>query len=218
VSNVAAVNLYSADLHRRSSLDNLNKLIMRGLVPVGENTWKEVSNMAKRTITKWWMWGLVALAVGGILGTVMIFVEVAHAGGFTPGKRSFVPDSFFWTMISLIVLSYIVAGCGAIAQLVAHIGALFNTYRLADKTWFRGLLWGTIAGYVVLFVTLGLQLAFVFSNSVATAFVWPGFAVGGLIEWIVMVSYLVAGPDGMAGKPPQRATPVAPPKTLVPTS
>jgi len=41
--------------------------------------------------------------------------------------------------------------------------------------------------------------------------------VGGLIEWIVMVCYLAAGPDGMAGEPPQIATPAAPPKALVPT-
>ena len=35
----------------------------------------------------------------------------------------------------------------------------------------------------------------------AAGFVWPGYVVGGLIEFVSMVSYLVAGPDGMAGKP-----------------
>jgi hypothetical protein len=174
--------------------------------------------MVKRTITKWWVWGLVAMAVGGILGAAMLFVTLAHAGDLTSGFRySFVPDGFFWTSISLFVLSGIVCCGGYIAQVVAQIGALFNTHRLADQTWFRGLLWGTIVGYVVLFVTLGFQLGFAFSGSVATAFVWPGFAVAGLIEWIVMVCYLAAGPDGMAVQEPQLATPAAPPKTLVPT-
>jgi hypothetical protein len=32
--------MYNDDLYRRSSLDNLNRLIMRGLVPVRENTQK----------------------------------------------------------------------------------------------------------------------------------------------------------------------------------
>jgi len=203
----------------RSSLDNLNRLILRGVVPVGENTWKEVSNMVKRTITKWWIWGLVVMAVGGILALSGSLAMVAHVQNVTAGNRyPFTPnDNFFWTMIGLMALGGIVASCGVIAQLVAQIGALFNTHRLADQTWFRGLLWGTIVGYVVAFVTLGLQLAFAFSNSVATAFVWPGFAVGALIEWIVMICYLAAGPDGMAGEPPEIATPTAP-KTLVPMS
>jgi len=175
--------------------------------------------MAKRTITKWWIWGLVVSTVGVMLAGVLVFVILAHASDLTGGFRySFVPDGFFWTTISLFLLSGIVCGGGYIAQVVAQIGALFNTHRLADKTWFRVLLWGTIVGYLVIFVTLGLQLGFAFSNSVATAFVWPGFAVGALIGWIVMVCYLAAGPDGMAVQQPQIATPVAPPKTLVPVS
>lgn len=174
--------------------------------------------MLKGKITRWWMWGLVAMAVGGILSAAMLFVTLAHARDLTDGFRSsFVPDGFFWTTISLFVLSGIVCCVGYIAQVVAQIGALFNTHRLADQTWFRVLLWGTIIGYLVIFVTLGLQLGFAFSGSIATAFVWPGFVVGVLIEEILMICYLVAGPDGMAGKPPQIATPVAPPKTLVPT-
>jgi hypothetical protein len=203
----------------RSSLDNLNRLILRGVVPVGENTEKEVNTMAKRTIIKWWIWGLVVMAVGGILALAGSLAMVAHVQNVTTGGRySFNSnDNFFWTMIGLMALGGIVASCGYIAQLVAQIGALFNTHRLADKTWFRFLLWGTIVGYVVAFVTLGLQLGFAFSGSVATAFVWPGFAVGALIEWIVMICYLAAGPDGMAVQQPEKATPAAPPKTLVPT-
>ena len=176
--------------------------------------------MAKRTITKWWMWGAVVGMVAGMLAAVLFFVTVAHAGDLTGGFRQpFVPDSFFWTMVSFFGLSCIVCCAACTAQLVVQIGAVFNTHRLADKTWFRVLLWGTIVGYLVIFVTLGLQLGFAFSGSVATAFVWPGFVVGGLIEEILMICYLVAGPDGMAMKPPQIATPTepaAPPKTLVP--
>ena len=212
--------MYSADLAFEVSRYNLNRLIVRGLVPVGENTWKEVSNMVKRTITKWWMWGLVVMVVGGILALVSSLVMVAHVQDVTAGGRySFNPaDNFYWTMIGLIVLGSIVAGCGYIAQFVAWIGGLFNTHRLADKTWFRVLLWGGLAGYLVVFVTLGGMFAGGILRWEGTqVLVWTGFPVGALIEWIVMVCYLVAGPDGKAVQQPQLATPAASPKTLAPT-
>jgi hypothetical protein len=192
---------------------------MRGVVPVGEYTEKEVSTMAKRSITTWWIWGSIAIAVGGILAGVMSEAAAIHAADLTAGNRSFVPDSIFWTAISFLVLGCIVCCGGCIAQFVAWIGAVFNTHRLVDQTWFRVLLWGTLVGYGVLFITLGFQLWFSFSQSLAAAFVWPGFAMGGLIGPTVMLYYLAAGPDGMAGKPPQIATTTesaAPPKTLVP--
>jgi hypothetical protein len=190
---------------------------MRGVVPAGENTEKEVNTMAKRTITKWWIWGAVVATVAGTLAAILFFVTVAHAGDLTGGFRQpFVPDSFFWTTIIFFVLSCMVCCAACTAQLVVQIGAVFNTHRLADQTWVRVLLWGTIVGYLVIFVTLGLQIGLAFSGSVAAAFVWPGFVVGGLIEEILMICYLVAGPDGMAIQQPQIATPAAPPKTLVP--
>jgi len=169
---------------------------MRGLVPVGENTEKEVSNMAKRTITKTWIWGLVTMAVGGILAGVISIVMVAHIGDGTAGFRyNYVPDSLFWTMIGLIVLCSIAVICGIAAQFVAWIGAILNTNRLADKTWFNLLLWGGIAGIV--------------TSSI--------FGLGALFGWGMMIAYLVAGPDGMAIQQLQRAMPAAPPRTLAPT-
>jgi hypothetical protein len=217
VSNGGAVILYSADLAFEVSRNNLNRLIMRDLVPVGETTRKEVSTMAKITIAKWWIWGSIAIALGGILAGVMSEAAAIHAANITAGSRSFVPDSLFWTTISFLVLGCIVCCGGVIGQFVAWIGGVVNTHRLADKTWFRVVLWGWLVGYLVLFVTLGFQLWFSFSGSVAAAFVWPGFAVGGLIGPTVMLCFLVTGPDGTAIQQPQRATLTTPPKTLVPT-
>jgi hypothetical protein len=157
--------------------------------------------MAKRTIIKWWLSGLVIQVGGVILVTVMAIVMSAHVVDLTTGNRSFVPDSFFWTTIVFLILGSIVFCGGSLAQLVAQIGAVFNTHHLANQTWFRGLLWSTIAGNLVLFVTLGLQFGLGSSGSMAAGFVWPGYVVGGLIEFVSMVSYLVAGPDGMAAKP-----------------
>jgi hypothetical protein len=157
---------------------------------------KEVNNMAKRTITKWWIWGLVIIAVGAILASLMFFVMMAHVGDVTAGFRnSYVPDSFFWTMIGLMALCGIAVVCGIAAQLVAWIGAVINTNRLADKAWFNLLLWGGIVGIAVS----------------------PLFGLGALFWWALMVCYLIAGPDGMAIQQPQIATPTAPPKVLLPT-
>jgi hypothetical protein len=66
---------------------------------------------------------------------------------------------------------------------------------LEDRRWFNALLWGGIVGIVTM----------------------PLFGLGALIWGNVMIAYLVGGPDGMAGEPPEVATPAVPPKTLVPT-
>jgi hypothetical protein len=209
--------LYSDDLAFEVSRDKLNTLIMRGVVPVVRTSRKEVSTMAKGTIIKTWIWGSVIMNAAGILAGASCMAWLAHVVNVTAGTgHGYVPDSFFWTMIGLVTLWGIVAVGGYIAQVVAQIGALFNTHRLTDKTWFRVLLWCTIVGYLLIFVTLGAQLALVFSRSAYAAFVWPGYAVGALIEWTVMVCYLAAGPDGVAGEQPQIAMPAAPPKTLAP--
>jgi hypothetical protein len=45
-------------------------------------------------------------------------------------------SAFTWTMIGLMALAGVAMICGAIGGLVAWIGALLNTARLDDKTWF----------------------------------------------------------------------------------
>ncbi|HEU0003619.1 MAG TPA: hypothetical protein VFQ36_22115, partial [Ktedonobacteraceae bacterium] len=84
--------------------------------------------MHKRTITKWWIWGLGIQVAGVILSTVMALVMTAHIVDLTTGNRDFVPDSFFWTTIGLMILGGIVFCGGSIVQLVAQIGAIFNTH------------------------------------------------------------------------------------------
>jgi hypothetical protein len=154
--------------------------------------------MTKRTITTWWLIGAIVMIVGGILALFSSLALVTHIGDLTANfqSKSFVPDSYFWTLISLIVLGGIAVMGGIAVQFVAWIGAVINTNRLADKTWFNILLWGGIVG-----VVLG-----------------PLFGLGAMFWWGLMIAYLVGGPDGMAEAPPLlRATPTAPPKTLAPT-
>jgi hypothetical protein len=74
-------------------------------------------------------------------------------------------------------------------QLAAWIGALVNTYRLEDKTWFAVVLAGGLMG-----------LAF------------------GLLGFAAMVAYLIAGPDGMAVRNAQIPASAGRPSTLAPTA
>jgi len=155
--------------------------------------------MKKRTITIWWLIGAIVSVVGGLLALFSSLALVSHIGTLTNNFQSsatFVPDSYFWTLVSLIVLGGIAVLGGIIVQFVAWIGAVINTNRLADKTWFNVLLWCGIVGIV-----LG-----------------PLFGLGALFWWGLMIAYLVGGPDGMAVEPMLlRATPIEPPKTLAPT-
>ena len=152
--------------------------------------------MKKETITRTWWAGLAVLAGGLLVAALSVAGMLAFGGHFVPAPNGegydFVPnlDVFFWTAVPLLVLGGIAAIVGGIVQLVAWIGALINTNYLADKTWFIGLLLGGLAGFI--FAPVGLA---------------------------VMVAYVIAGPDGMAVRPPTSTTAGGvQPATLLPTS
>jgi hypothetical protein len=155
----------------------------------------EVIEMSKSTITRTWLAGLVALAVGLVVAAFSIGLMLAYGGTFTntdtPNGYQFVPhfDSFFWTTVGVMIAGFAVVAFGGIIQLVAWIGALINTFRLHDKTWFAVLLAGGV-----------LSMAF------------------GFVGFAVMVAYLVAGPDGMTVPQTQAPAPSGRPSTLVPTA
>jgi hypothetical protein len=155
--------------------------------------------MTKRAITIWWLIGTGILIVGGLLALFSSLALVSHIGTLTDNYQpgiTFVPDGYFWTLISFIILGGIAILGGIVVQFVAWIGAVINTNRLVDKTWFNVLLWLGIVGIV-----LG-----------------PLFGLGALVWWGLMIAYLVGGPDGTAIEPMMlRATPPEPPKTLAPT-
>jgi hypothetical protein len=163
--------------------------------------------MAKHMITRMWIWGAIVMTIGGTLAAAISFVMIAHVGDITAGNRvRFVPDDFFWTTIGLMTFGGIVAGVGYLLQLAAWIGAVFNANRLANKKWFRVLLWGGIVGYLVVLFTLST----VIGRWEYTAVMWPGYVVGGLIGWGIMLPYLIGGTGGMAGQHQQeRKTPNA---------
>ncbi len=155
--------------------------------------------MKKHAITIWWLIGAGVMVVGGLLALFSSLALASHIGALTNNFQpdvTFVPDSYFWTLVSFILLGGFAVFAGIIVQFVAWIGAVVNTNRLADKTWFNVLLWCGIVGIV-----LG-----------------PFFGLGALLWWGLMIAYLVGGPDGMAGEPMLlRPTMPEPPKTLAPT-
>jgi hypothetical protein len=154
--------------------------------------------MTKRTITIMWLIGVGVTIVGGLLALFSSLALASHIGAFTVNYQynNYVPDNTFWALVSCIILGGIAVLGGFVVQCVAWIGAVINTNRLVDKTWFNVLLWCGIAGIVLSLLT----------------------GLGALIGWVLMIVYLVSGPDGMAVEPILlRATPTEPPKTLAPT-
>jgi hypothetical protein len=155
----------------------------------------EVTDMKKSTITRTWLAGLVAVALGLVVAGLSIGLMLAYGGTFTATSTengyNFVPsfDGFFWTMVGLMIAGFSVTAFGGLVQLAAWIGALVNTYKLQDRTWFAVLLAGGLLG-----------LAF------------------GVLGFAAMVAYLIAGPDGMAVRQPQVPAPASRPSTLAPTS
>lgn len=136
--------------------------------------------MRKRTVTRTWIAGLIVIAVG-LIAAAVGGALIAGLGGTWSGPTSkpiFTPsyDSFFWGMVALCASGGLVMVVGALIQLVAWIGALVNTARAQDKTWF------------ILLLVLGL--------------------VG--LQFIMMIVYLVAGPD-VPESPRAYTPPYAPP-------
>ena len=154
--------------------------------------------MTKRTITIMWLIGVGVMIVGGLLALFSSLALASHIGAFTANYQytTYVPDGIFWGLVSFIILGGLAVLGGIVVQLVAWIGAVINTNRLVDKTWFNVLLWCGVAGIVLTVFT----------------------GVGALLGLGLMIVYLVGGPDGMAVEPMLlRATPTEPPKTLAPT-
>jgi hypothetical protein len=102
----------------------------------------EVAVMSKSTIRNLFVGSLVALAGGLVL--------LAVAGALAYANGSFImrgPDvvgiretPLGWAMLGLAIVAIVVLVAAAITQFVAWVGAVVNTSRLEDKTWFIVLL------------------------------------------------------------------------------
>ena len=97
--------------------------------------------MSKASVTRLFVGAIIAVVVGIVIAVAT--VVVALAGGVValggPDVVTVDGDALPGTLIWLLIASVVVAG-GAIAAVVSWIGALLNTVRLEDKTWFLVLL------------------------------------------------------------------------------
>ena len=150
--------------------------------------------MTKSTIVRTWLGGLIGVGAGLLMAALSIALMLGYGGTFTPAASGsgydFAPslDGFFWLTVAGIITGGILAAAGGVVQLVAWIGAMLNTYRLPEKTWFAVLLIGGLVGLAVGFVGL-----------------------------VTMVVYVIAGPDGTAVQSAAPLSSPSQPTALAPT-
>jgi len=98
--------------------------------------------MSKSTITKLFVGSLIAIVGGLVLLAAGVLFAIAN-GAFVmtgPDITGINASAFTWSLIGLAVVGVLAMVGGAIGQFVAWIGAVLNTSRLEDKTWFIVLL------------------------------------------------------------------------------
>ena len=94
--------------------------------------------MSKATVTRLFLGSTVAVIAGIVLASGAVIA--ADAGDALilrgPDVTGIKSSGFAWTMVGLAVVGILAVIGGAIAGLVAWIGALLNTAQLPDKAWF----------------------------------------------------------------------------------
>lgn len=98
--------------------------------------------MKKHTVTLVFVGSLLAIFGGLILGFAAMVAAYANGALIMDGPDvTGVQTTFFgWSMVGLAIVGALAMIGGAIGQFVAWIGAVINTARLEDKTWFIVLL------------------------------------------------------------------------------
>jgi hypothetical protein len=114
--------------------------------------------MSKTTITRLFVGATAALVVGFIVALVTLVAAlldgVVSIGG--PTVVTVDGEAFDGALVWLLIAA-LVSGAGAVVGVASWLGALFNTVRLEDKTWFLALLvlglfsfgWIAMAAYVI---------------------------------------------------------------------
>ena len=94
--------------------------------------------MTKSLVTRLFVGAIVAVVTGIVVCIVGFFAAAAGGTFIWEGNdlTGFNPSAFSWSMIALMVLGGLAIVGGAAVGLIAWIGALLNTSRLEDKTWF----------------------------------------------------------------------------------
>lgn len=100
--------------------------------------------MSKPTVVRIFYGSVVAVVAGLILGFVAVWGAFA-SGAFVMDGHDVVgvnTTGYAWLLVLVAGIACFAVVGGAIAGMVAWIGALLNTVQLDDKTWFILLLLG----------------------------------------------------------------------------
>jgi hypothetical protein len=114
--------------------------------------------MSKPTVTRLFFGAIAALAVGLVMSLATIIAALAggaiHIGGpsVVHVNAAAIAGALPWLLIAAVVFA-----AGAAGALASWVGALLNTWKLEDKTWFVALLvlgvfsfgWIAMAAYVI---------------------------------------------------------------------
>ena len=108
---------------------------------------------------------IAAVVVGILMGTAAVVVGLLNGAVVLGGPQvvSLNGEVLVWTIGARVIASLAIAA-GGIAAIASWVGALLNTYRLQDKTWFAALL-------VLGLVSLGwlAMIAYVFAGPDSTS-------------------------------------------------
>jgi len=98
--------------------------------------------MSKRSVTKLFLAGALAVIAGAILAVAAVWVGVANDafvmnGPDVVGLRG---SALTWSLLAFGVVGLLAMAAGLIAGLASWIGALLNLSQLENKNWFVVLL------------------------------------------------------------------------------
>ena len=98
--------------------------------------------MSKSIVTRVFVGSLIAVVAGIVAVIFGVLIAVANGAVVMngPDVAGFEPSAVGWSAITMAIVGGLAIVGGAIGQFVAWIGAVINTSRLDDKTWFIVLL------------------------------------------------------------------------------
>src|SRR5688500_7771690 len=94
--------------------------------------------VSKATVTRIFLGSVAAVIAGAVLAFAAVWVAYAN-GAFVmsgPDVIGVQATPMAWTIVGLGVVAALTMIAGFIGGLVSWIGALLNTAKLEDKTWF----------------------------------------------------------------------------------
>jgi hypothetical protein len=98
--------------------------------------------MKKTVITRLFVGSLIAIGAGLVLllGAAAVGVATSSFIMNGPDVAGIQATPLAWSMVAVASLAILVMAAAGVTQLVAWIGAVLNTAKLEDKTWFLVLL------------------------------------------------------------------------------